>query len=240
MALPKLNTIEYFCKLPVSGIEAKYRPFTVGEQKVLLQALEDGDTKTVSHTVINLVDSCSTLEENYTIKDLANTDLEYLFLQTRIKSVGEKTKVILGCENQPECDGTTEVEVDINEIEVTGKIGDPKVMITDTVGVNLRVPSFRDVTDIMGKKAEIGTAEIFTILTRSIESIFDENDVHQRADFTDKELQDFIDELSIEQFNHMMEWFQDLPKLTKTVDYACSKCSHPNKMLLEGIQNFFA
>ena len=41
MALPKLNTVEYFCTLPISGKEAKYRPFTVGEQKGLLQALED-------------------------------------------------------------------------------------------------------------------------------------------------------------------------------------------------------
>ena len=45
MGLPKLNTVEYFCKLPLSGMEAKYRPFTVGEQKALLQALEDGKTK---------------------------------------------------------------------------------------------------------------------------------------------------------------------------------------------------
>ena len=107
MALPKLNTIEYFCKLPISGREAKYRPFTVGEQKVLLQALEDGEVKTISNTVVNLVDSCCTLTESKdTVRDLSNTDLEYLFLQVRIKSVGEITNVVLGCENQPTCDWT--------------------------------------------------------------------------------------------------------------------------------------
>jgi len=51
MALPKLNTIEYFCTLPISGQEAKYRPFTVGEQKILLQAMEDGETKTMDQIV---------------------------------------------------------------------------------------------------------------------------------------------------------------------------------------------
>ena len=49
MALPKLNTIEYFAKLPVSGLEAKYRPFSVGEQKVLLQALEAEEVKTIAN-----------------------------------------------------------------------------------------------------------------------------------------------------------------------------------------------
>jgi hypothetical protein len=33
MALPKLNTVEYFCKLPVSGIEAKYRPLMSRNKK---------------------------------------------------------------------------------------------------------------------------------------------------------------------------------------------------------------
>ena len=61
MALPKLNTVEYFCKLPVSGEEVKYRPFSVGEQKVLLQALEHGETKTISNTVVNLFVSCCSL-----------------------------------------------------------------------------------------------------------------------------------------------------------------------------------
>ena len=56
MGLPKLNTIEYFVDLPVSKIEVKYRPFTVGEQKVLLQALEDENVKKhVSDSKINKV-----------------------------------------------------------------------------------------------------------------------------------------------------------------------------------------
>ena len=37
MGLPKLNTVEYFETLPVSKVEAKFRPFNVKEQKVLLQ-----------------------------------------------------------------------------------------------------------------------------------------------------------------------------------------------------------
>ena len=45
MGLPRLNTVEYFETLPVSKIEVKYRPFNVGEQKVLLQAIEEGEQK---------------------------------------------------------------------------------------------------------------------------------------------------------------------------------------------------
>tara|TARA_B100000242_G_scaffold75154_1_gene48645 strand:+ start:9119 stop:9844 length:726 start_codon:yes stop_codon:yes gene_type:complete len=240
MALPKLNTIEYFCKLPVSGREAKYRPFTVGEQKVLLQALEDGEVKTISNTVVNLVDSCCTLTESKdTVRDLSNTDLEYLFLQVRIKSVGEVTNVVLGCENQPTCDGQSTVEVDLTSIDIEGEIKDNKIMLTDSVGVTLKVPNFNEIQATIGDITEIGSSDIFSVLAQSIESIFDAEEVHNKGDFTTKELNDFVNELSTEQFNNIMEWFSSLPKLIKDVEYNCSKCGTPCKVRLEGIQNFF-
>lgn len=240
MALPKLNTIEYFCKLPISGREAKYRPFTVGEQKVLLQALEDGEVKTISNTVVNLVDSCCTLTESKdTVRDLSNTDLEYLFLQVRIKSVGEITNVVLGCENQPTCDGQTTVEVDLSSIDVEGEVKDNKIMLTDSVGVTLKVPNFNEIQSTIGDISEIGSRDIFSVLAQSIETIFDAEEVHNKGDFTTKELNDFVNELSTEQFNNIMEWFSSLPKLIKDVEYNCSKCGTQCKVRLEGIQNFF-
>lgn len=240
MALPKLNTIEYFCKLPISGREAKYRPFTVGEQKVLLQALEDGEVKTISNTVVNLVDSCCTLTESKdTVRDLSNTDLEYLFLQVRIKSVGEITNVVLGCENQPTCDGQTTVEVDLSSIDVEGEVKDNKIMLTDSVGVTLKVPNFNEIQSTIGDISEIGSRDIFSVLAQSIETIFDAEEVHNKGDFTTKELNDFVNELSTEQFNNIMEWFSNLPKLIKDVEYNCSKCGTQCKVRLEGIQNFF-
>ena len=216
MALPKVNTIEYFAKLPVSGKEVKYRPFSVGEQKVLLQALEDENNRTITHTIINLVESCSEIE-NGKITSLSNADLEYLFLQIRIKSVGEKTRVVLGCKNQPQCDGTTDV------------------------GVTLRVPNYNEIQQSLGgdEVANIGISDIFKILTYSIDSIFDADEVHSRGDFTESELSEFMDGLSTEQFNKIMEWFSELPKMVKDVEYNCSKCSTECKVRLEGIQNFF-
>ena len=170
MALPKLNTIEYFCKLPISGREAKYRPFTVGEQKVLLQALEDGEVKTISNTVVNLVDSCCTLTESKdTVRDLSNTDLEYLFLQVRIKSVGEITNVVLGCENQPTCDGQTTVEVDLSSIDVEGEVKDNKIMLTDDLGVIMTYPSFDRFVDSQFSNKEVNEQTVIEIVAESID-----------------------------------------------------------------------
>ena len=240
MALPKLNTVEYFCKLPLSGMEAKYRPFTVGEQKALLQALEDGQNRTIANTVINLVESCSSLVESKdSVRQLSNTDLEYLFLQIRIKSVGEETTVMLGCNNQPNCEQMTPVKVDLTTIEIEGEVKDNKVMLTDTIGITLRVPNFNEVQGVVENADQIQTGDIFNILSKSIDSIFTEDEVHNRGDFTEKELQVFMDELSTEQFNNVMEWFNDLPKLVKNIEFECEKCGVKTETKLQGIQNFF-
>ena len=162
-----------------------------------------------------------------------------MFLQIRIKSVGEETTVMLGCKNQPNCEEVTPVKVDLSDIDIEGEVKDNRIMLTDTIGVTLRVPNFNEVQGIVENADTIGTKDIFNILTHSIETIFTEDEVHERGDFTEKELNDFMDELSTEQFNNVMEWFNELPKLVKNVEFECGKCSTRTEVRLEGIQNFF-
>ena len=45
MALPKIETPKYTCVLPSSQKKIEYRPFLVGEQKVLLIAQESEDAE---------------------------------------------------------------------------------------------------------------------------------------------------------------------------------------------------
>jgi hypothetical protein len=45
MTLPKLETPRYSCQLPSSGETVYYRPFLVGEQKILLIAQESEDNQ---------------------------------------------------------------------------------------------------------------------------------------------------------------------------------------------------
>ena len=47
MPLPKIATPTYELELPSTGDTIKYRPFLVKEEKILLTALEGGDTKDI-------------------------------------------------------------------------------------------------------------------------------------------------------------------------------------------------
>ena len=133
MGLPKLDTVEYFLQLPVSKLEVKYRPFNVKEQKVLLQAIEEANSKAISNALINLIKACAEIQDdNYKVEQLSNTDLEWIFIHLRKKSVGESTQIRVLCV-QENCDGMTSVDVDFDKIKVVGEVKDFIVQLTENV-----------------------------------------------------------------------------------------------------------
>ena len=112
MALPTITTPTYTLKQPSTGEEIEYRPFLVGEQKVLLIAQESEDANAQVKEMIRLIDTCC---EDIDAKKLAGVDLEYLFIQMRIKSVGETSDVVVPCE---ECKQDNEIKIDLESILV--------------------------------------------------------------------------------------------------------------------------
>ena len=245
MGLPRLNTVEYFETLPISKIEVKYRPFNVGEQKVLLQAMEEGETKAISNAMISLIRLCSDLQDSkMKIEQLSNTDLEWLFIKIREKSVGETTKVLLGCHDQPKCDGRTGVDIDFNLLKIDGEVLDNRIQLTDNIGVVLRIPSFSDVERVLERgmpqnEEGLSMTIIFKLLNKCILQIFDEDNVYDTSEFSEQEIDDFINDLSVDQFNLIMEWFSSVPKLVYDAEFQCEKCGLEQTQTLQGLQNFF-
>ena len=58
-------------------------------------------------------------------------------------------------------------------------------------------------------------------------------------DFTKEELTEFINNLNLNSFNKILEFYLSTPKLKKDVSFDCEKCGTHNSLVLEGLQNFF-
>ena len=70
--------------------------------------------------------------------------------------------------------------------------------------------------------------------------IIDGETIHERTDFSQKELKEFIDSLNSKQFLDIQSFFETMPKLSYEVEYENPKTKKKNKMTLEGLQSFFA
>ena len=113
MALPVASTAKYELTLPSQQKTISFRPFLVKEEKVLLMAMESGDPKEMLSAIKEIVKSCTFGE--VVAEDFPMFDIEYVFLQIRSKSVGEKTKLKVLCPD----DGKTyaDVELDLSKMK---------------------------------------------------------------------------------------------------------------------------
>ena len=233
MALPKLNTPTYELELPSTGEILKYRPFLVKEQKLLLIAQESGEEKQIANAMGELVNSCTFGKVN--AKSAPMFDIEYLFLRIRGKSVGEKVKLNLICQD----DGKTTVPYELNLEDVECQVQDDhsnEIQINEDIKIVFRYPLLNDLQNV---KASAGDSEkTFHFLECCIDSIHSGDDVFQRIDIKDKEISEFIEQFTNEQFEKITQFFNTMPKLRHVVKVTNPKTKKKNEILLEGLESF--
>lgn len=232
MALPKLETPTYELQLPSTGEKIKYRPFLVKEQKLLMVAQESNDQTQVVNTVSNLVNTCTFNKVNATTSPVF--DVEYLFLQIRGKSVGETVEVNITCPD----DEKTRVPVKLNLSDIFVQVTDEHtnvIELTDSIKIHLRYPLLNDLGGVE-KMSE--TETVFKLLNTCIDEIHSGDTVYHRADMSDKELTEFIDQLTTSQFEKVMVFFNTMPKLRHPITVTNPKTKKKSEVILEGLQSF--
>lgn len=234
MALPKLETPTYSTTIPSTGREIEYRPFLVKEEKILMMAQESQDTAQAISALKKIISSCTfgKVDPN----ELTTYDAEYLFLQLRIKSVGETVEFQIKCAD-PDCDGMTDVVVDLSEVEVVQpdvKV-DTNIKLNDSIGMTLKEVTLKDAVGLSGKDMD----DITGLVSCVIDTIYDEDKVYNVADVSKKELAVFIDSLNHHQLETITTFIQNQPAIKKEVKYTCVKCGKENVIELRGLQDFF-
>ena len=232
MALPKIDTPTYQLTIPSTQQQINYRPFLVKEQKIIMMAQESKDEDQMIHAVSDLVEACTFGKIN--AKNSPTFDVEYIFLKIRSKSVGETVELSVTCPD----DETTQTPVKLNleDIELMSDVRHKtEIKITDTIKLNLRYPMLSDMLGLKGV-GEFDTP--FKILQKCVKDIHYGDDVYQRVDITDKELEEFIDQLTGDQFKDIMEFFDTMPKMRHVVEVTNPKTNVKGEVVLEGLQNF--
>ena len=57
---------------------------------------------------------------------------------------------------------------------------------------------------------------------------------------SDEEIQSFIESLTTDQFDKIVTFVMNLPKLTKKVSFKCTNCEKDNEIIVEGLANFLS
>ena len=233
MALPKLETPVYTLNLPSTDEEIKFRPFLVKEQKRLMMAQESDSAIETIDAITRLISDCTfnKLDGN----NIAMFDAEYVFLQVRSKSVGSKVQLNVTCPDDKE----TKVPhtIDLDEINVA-MFDDHtnEVQLTENIKVFFRYPLLSTFTKYASKTNT--TDMMFKLIEECVEEVHYHDEVTNRVDMSEKDLSEFIDSLSTEQFAKMTKFFETMPRLRHKIEVKNPKTEITSEILLEGIQSF--
>lgn len=257
MNLPTLDHPIYTVKLISIDKPVSYRPFLVKEQKLLLMAVEAKDVDTIIKTIKQVINNC--VVDPIDVDELPLVDLETMFLHLRARSLGEVMSLYYKCTNQvivppnpnsgmmssasgvpfheyKACNMVIEVPVNVLQIPVINKDTPKKIMISDSIGVQMRYPSISMIDKLL--KTENSEA-LFSVVATCIETIFDKENIYKTKDATIDEVTKFVENMPPEKFELLEKFIENTPKNRFETKKKCPKCNYEHDFLLEGLSDFF-
>lgn len=239
MPLPKVAVPSYTLEIPSLKKEVKYRPFLVKEEKILIIAMESEDTKQIAEAVKTVISNCI-LSRGIKVDNLATFDIEYLFLNIRGKSVGESVDVLITCPD----DGTTQVPVSINLDDIKVTVSDDHtrdIKLDDNMILRMKYPSMDEfIKNNFNNDMNISVDDTFDMICSCIEQIYNEEESWSASDCTKKELTEFLEGLTTNQFKQIESFFETMPKLSHTLKLKNPNTEVESEVVLEGLTSFFA
>ena len=239
MPLPKISTPTYELELPSNGQTIKFRPFLVREEKLLVLALEGEDTKEISNAIKTVIKNCI-VSKGIKVQSLPTFDIEYLFLNIRGKSVGEKVEINIICPDDGET--TVPVSIDLDDIKVQkNEKHTNKIQLDDALIMEMKYPSLDQfIKNNFDFSGSTSMDQSFDLIASCIDKIYNEEEVWSASDVTKKELLEFLDQMNSSQFKKIEEFFDTMPKLSHEVKVKNPKTEVESKVVLEGLSSFFA
>jgi hypothetical protein len=240
MPLPKIATPQYELILPSTGKAIKYRPFLVKEEKILILALESQDVKQITSAIKQVLKDCI-ITKGIKVEELPTFDIEYIFLNVRGKSVGEAIEIIVTCSD----DGITEVPVKIyiDEIQVQkNPEHSQEIKLDESLILKMKYPSLNEFikNNFDFSSNDMSSIEkSFDIVSSCIDMVFNADECWAAADCTKKELNDWIETLTSQQFQEIEKFFNTMPKLSHTFKVTNPNTKAESEVTLEGLTSFF-
>lgn len=233
MPLPKITAPTYEVELPSTGKPIKFRPFLVKEEKVLMLAAESNNTKETANAIKTILKNC--IVSRVKVEELASFDIEYLFLNVRAKSAGEivEVKAPLPSNN----DVAVNISVNLQDVKVQFPEGHSKeIDLGDDLSVIMKYPSMETFIEMNFTDKEV---DPFDVITGCVDQIVQGEEIWEASECSKKELVDFIESMTADQFALINKFFETMPKLEHKVSVPNPETGDQEEITLSGIGDFF-
>lgn len=239
MPLPQIVSPTYRLKLPSTGKEIQYRPFIVKEEKILTIALESQDEKQIIDAIKTVLKNCINTR-GIKVDELPIFDIEYIFLNIRSKSIGEKVQATVTCPDDGET--TVDVLINLDEVQVEKQEGHTnQIDLGNNMMVKMKYPSLDQFVSNNFETLKQGADSSFDIIASCIEMVYQGEEAWSAKDCSKKELVDWVMTMEPKHLRDLDEkFFQTMPVLKHTIKVTNPNTNVESEIVLEGLANFFA
>lgn len=232
--LPVIQHPIFNINVPSLKKEYKFRPFLVKEEKLLLMAKESQSETDIFTVIKQIAQNCS-LDPKLDVNKLTIFDLEYIFLRLRSISVDNIVKI-----NFKDFEDSKVYEFDVNIDEISVKF--PKktentVKINSKTGIIMKYPS----ASLYGDQDFLNLEKnhLFELIIRCVDKIYDGEEVYEAKNFSKKDIESFLENLSVKVFEQVQAFLTSTPKLEYVIDYKNS-LGNDRKIVLNKLSDFFS
>ncbi len=233
MQLPKIDLPIYEMILPSTGEKVKFRTFTVKEEKILLIAKESKDSDQNMLAIKQILNNCL-IDKN--VEDLAIFDIEYLLLMIRGKSVNNTAEFII---TDPETFEEVKLKINIDDVKINK---DPrhsnKIKLNDEYIMFMKYPNIEMFKAVFESEKTKDPLVYYNVMVSCIDKLVSEETVYKFSDFSNEEIDAFMENLESDIIERIKVFFETMPRLRHEVKYK-NKNGNEKIFVLEGTDSFF-
>ena len=112
-----------------------------------------------------------------------------------------------------------------------------EIKLTNDIKIIMGYPTLGD----LGKYTSTNESEtVFDMIKNCIKEIHNGDEIHHASDVSDKEMEEFVESMSTDNFETVAEFFDTMPKLQHIVKVKNPKTKKLGEVRIEGMQSFFA
>lgn len=232
LIIPQLP--EFETTLPSTGKKVTYRPITVKEESFLLMAKESDNPEDIFTSIQQVIKAC--VKTNFS--KLSVLDVEWLFLQIRIRSVSNEVELGYRCtkvneETGKTCNAKFDSVIDLNKVEIKGErnLSATLEFMSGTYKINLTQPN------IHSAKEEDEVRIVFNMLD-TIEQ--PDGSVLTKDDISFEEFQEFVETFTDKQLDKIRDCLGNIGSLYYKDVLRCPVCGTVNEVEYKSLEDFFS
>lgn len=253
MSLPILETYAFPVTLPSNSEPITIRPFLVKEEKLLLLAQESDDPNEQIEAVAQVIRNCT--HGKVDPRTAPYFDMEYLLVQLRARSVGDKISPQYICNQkrlvdgvEHECGHPTKVEINLFDVEVKTNLNNAInsiIELSPRFSLYLKFPTLYTVNNLLA--AELTSGEEKSQIDKTVDRMIDVFDIledkesqtlYHFKDYTEDEKIAFLNSLSPKDYEKIIEYISSMPTVTYTTSFTCDACNFTHTITLSGMSDF--